>query len=42
MAGVVFEDLSGTATPVSEGENPYQALIAASNNDPVCLVIPLL
>ncbi|KAL1982356.1 hypothetical protein VTN96DRAFT_1387 [Rasamsonia emersonii] len=37
MAGVVFEDLSGTATPVSEGENPYQALIAASNNDPVQL-----
>jgi hypothetical protein len=35
MAAVVFEDLSGTATPVSPNDNLYQPLIEASNNDPV-------
>lgn len=36
MAAVVFEDLSGTATPVSESDNPYQPLIDSANDDPVC------
>lgn len=36
MAAVVFEDLSGTATPVSESANPYQPLIDSANDDPVC------
>lgn len=35
MAAVVFEDLSGTATPVSESDNPYQPLIDSANDDPV-------
>jgi hypothetical protein len=36
MAAVVFEDFSGAATPVSDSDNPYQPLIEAANNDPVC------
>lgn len=36
MAAIVFEDLSGTATPVSESDNPYQPLIESANDDPVC------
>lgn len=35
MAAVVFEDLSGTATPVSESDNPYQPLIDSAKDDPV-------
>ncbi|KAH8695971.1 RNA ligase/cyclic nucleotide phosphodiesterase [Talaromyces proteolyticus] len=34
MAAVVFEDLSGATTPVSESDNPYQPLIEAANNEP--------
>lgn len=40
MAAVVFEDLSGTATPVSESDNPYQPLIDSANDDPVCEPLP--
>lgn len=43
MAKVAFEDLSGTSTPVTS--NPYDGLINACHNDPVCnasrLVSPL-
>ncbi|QKX59063.1 uncharacterized protein TRUGW13939_06193 [Talaromyces rugulosus] len=35
MAAVVFEDLSGAATPVSDSDNPHQPLIEAANNDPL-------
>jgi hypothetical protein len=35
MAAVIFDDLSGTATPVSDSDNPHQPLIEASSNDPV-------
>ncbi|KAJ9235394.1 hypothetical protein DTO166G5_4675 [Paecilomyces variotii] len=31
----LYQDLSGTVTPLPEGSNPYQPLILASNDDPV-------
>jgi hypothetical protein len=43
MTSIVYEDLSGSTTPIPEGGNPYQALILASNDDSVrksnCTVI---
>ncbi|EED21839.1 conserved hypothetical protein [Talaromyces stipitatus ATCC 10500] len=35
MAAVMFEDLSGTATPVSKSDNPYQPLLDSANDDPL-------
>lgn len=36
MAKIAYEDFSGTSTPVTA--NPYDGIIEACNNDPVCLV----
>jgi hypothetical protein len=36
MAGNTFEDLSGIST--STFSNPYEALIAACNDDTVCIL----
>ncbi len=36
-----FEDLSGTTTPVV-GDNPYQDLIAACQDDPVCILAKIV
>jgi len=33
-----FEDYSGTSTP-QKGDNPYDALLASSPNDPVTTMI---
>lgn len=35
MANIAYEDLSGTSTPVTT--NPYDGIIQACKNDPVCL-----
>jgi len=38
MANIAYEDLSGTSTPVTT--NPYDGIIQACKNDPVCLDLP--
>jgi hypothetical protein len=40
MANIVYEDLSGVSTPV--GGNPYDALIKATNEDPVPAVTAIV
>ncbi len=35
MAKIAYEDFSGTSTPVTA--NPYDGIIEACKNDPVCI-----
>ena len=39
MAKIAYEDFSGTTTPVTS--NPYDGIIHACNNNPVCIDLPI-